>query len=52
MERSTQERPRIQEIADRIAARFVAFPVVAAATTIYWLRRNRRARRWRWRCWS
>jgi Cu2+-exporting ATPase len=38
MERSTQERPRVQEIADRIAVRFVAFIlVVAAATTIYWL---------------
>jgi Cu2+-exporting ATPase len=38
MERSMQERPRIQEIADRIAAHFVAFIlVVAAITTIYWL---------------
>lgn len=38
MERSMQERPRIQELADRIAAHFVAFVlVVAAVTTIYWL---------------
>jgi Cu2+-exporting ATPase len=38
MERATQERPRIQEIADRIASRFVAFIlIVAALTTIYWL---------------
>jgi len=38
MERSAQARPRVQEIADRIAARFVALVlVVAAMTAVYWL---------------
>jgi Cu2+-exporting ATPase len=38
MERSARDRPRIQEITDRVAVRFVAIIlIVAALTAVYWL---------------